>query len=107
LIANYTPNDENYVSKYSKISFDDDSNALKMRNSEHSKKYQNIQLKLVIKFGKDKKQLKNSTKLENNKNSYFETTIPLQCTLINPSLRCQINQSGESSSQNINIIVFN
>lgn len=35
----YSTNDENYVAKYSKIQFEDDLNALRMRNSEYSKKY--------------------------------------------------------------------
>lgn len=62
MITNYTIDDENYVSKYAKIKFEDDSNALRMRNSEHSKKYEDIQLKFVIKFPKDKKELKSVKK---------------------------------------------
>lgn len=51
----YTPDDQNYVTKYTKIDFEDDAAAQRLKSSEYAKKYEDIMVKIILKFKSEEK----------------------------------------------------
>ena len=90
-MTHYNEDDDNFVSKFSKINFSDDMNAMKIRNNSYSRKY--IEINLTVHFCPEVDEYRNPEDIFHYEEDSLAATkkcskkIKVKCQIVNPSIR--------------------